>query len=321
MKISFVIPCYKSSNTILKVVEEIEKTVNEKIKCKYEIILVNDASPDDTYDTIKKIAEKNSNVTAVNLAKNSGQASATMCGFKFATGDYIVCGDDDGQTPFSETDKLFEKLKNDKLDVVCGKYVNRDQKSVVRNLGSKMNIKMSEIILDQPKNLYMSVFFISKKFVIDEILKYNNPYPYITGLLLRTTNKIGNVDVEQRQRKYGESGYSFRKLISLWMNGFTTFSIKPLRLSSFIGFLCAILGFVFGIVTIIHKLVVVNVSVGWSSIVSILLFIGGIIMLMLGLIGEYIGRIYISINNSPQYVIKEKYNCGEKIGENEDEKE
>lgn len=311
MKISFVIPCYKSSKTIENVVLEIEKVMKEEIKYDYEIILVNDASPDNTYNVIKELAQKNEHIISVNLAKNSGQASATMCGFKFATGDYIVCGDDDGQTPFSEVNKLKEKLEKEKFDVVCGKYINRDQKSFIRNFGSKVNIKMSEFILDQPKDLYMSVFFIARRFVIDEMLKYTNPYPYISGLLLRTTRNIGNVEVEQRDRNYGKSGYSLKKLLSLWMNGFTTFSIKPLRISSFIGFLCSILGFIFGIITIIRKLIGLNISIGWSSIISVLLFIGGIIMLMLGMIGEYIGRIYISINNSPQYVVKEMFSTKE----------
>lgn len=314
MKISFVIPCYKSANTIKDVVDEIKETVQNKIKCDYEIILVNDASPDNTYSILKEIVKQDKKIKAINLSKNSGQASATMCGFKYATGDYIVCGDDDGQTPFCELDKFKEKLESENYDVICGKYINRNQKSFFRNLGSKINIKMSEMILNQPKNLYMSVFFIARKFVIDEILNYQNPYPYITGLLLRTTNNIGNIEVEQRDREYGKSGYSLKKLLSLWMNGFTTFSIKPLRISSFLGFVCSFIGFIFGIITIIRKFLVSNISVGWSSIICVQLIMGGMILLVLGMIGEYLGRIYISINKSPQYVIKETINIknGEK---------
>lgn len=315
MKISFVIPCYKSVKTIKNVVLEIEE-VSNKIKCDYEIILVNDASPDDTYKTLKDLAKSNNHILAVNLAKNSGQASATMCGLRFATGDYIVCGDDDGQTPFCEVNKLLQELEDKRYDVVCGKYVDRDQKNAFRNLGTILNIKMSELILDQPKNLYMSAFFIARKFVIDEIVKYNNPYPYITGLLLRTTNKIGNVEVKQRDREYGNSGYSLKKLISLWMNGFTTFSVKPLRMSTLLGIIMAILGFSYGILVIIQKLFIKELILpGYSSLMAVLLFIGGVIMIMLGLIGEYIGRIYICINNSPQYVIKEKYNQSEEENE------
>lgn len=307
MKVSFVIPCYRSSKTIKNVLDEIEKTI-QKTKFDYEIILVNDASPDNTYEVLKEIASKNKRVKAINLAKNSGQASATMCGFSFATGDYIVCGDDDGQTPFCRTNELIDKLEKENFDVVCGKYINRDQKSAVRNLGSKLSIKMAEAVLEQPKGLYMSAFFVARKFVVQEMLKYNNPYPYIIGLLLRTTKNIGNVEVQQRDRQEGKSGYSLKKLFLLWMNGFTTFSIKPLRISSFIGFACSAIGFIFGIAAIIRKLVDPNVAVGWTGLISIILFIGGIIMLMLGMIGEYVGRIYISINNSPQYVIKETTN-------------
>lgn len=308
MKISFVIPCYKSTNTIGKVVEEIKANVKEKIKCDYEIILVNDASPDDTFLTLKSLAEKDKKIKAINLAKNSGQASATMCGFKYATGDFIAVGDDDMQTPFNMTDKLLDELLDKNYDVVCGKYINRDQKSAVRNLGSKLSIKMSEMVLEQPKDLYMSAFLVARRFIVEEMLRYQNPYPYIIGLLLRTTRNIGNVEVEQRDRGYGNSGYNLKKLISLWMNGFTTFSIKPLRISSFLGFVCSALGFIYGIITIIRKFTVPNIVLGWSGLASILLFIGGIIMLMLGMIGEYIGRIYISINNSPQYVVKETVN-------------
>ena len=306
MKISYVIPCYRSADTISNVLEEIKEVMTKEVKCDYEVILVNDASPDNTYEVLKEIAQKDNHVTAVNLAKNSGQASATMCGFKFATGDYIVCGDDDGQTPFIEINKLKNKLENENFYVVCGKYINRDQKNIIRNIGSKVNIKMSEIILNQPKDLYMSVFFIAKKFVIDEILKYKNPYPYITGLLLRTTSNIGNVEVEQRDRTVGKSGYTIKKLLSLWMNGFTAFSIKPLRISTVIGFIIATIGFLFGVFIVLRKLFGLTViAQGYSSTMAVLLFIGGIIMLMIGMIGEYIGRIYISINNSPQYVIKE----------------
>lgn len=306
MKMSFIIPCYKSANTIKMVISEIEEVIKKEIKCDYEIILVNDASPDDTYDVIKKIAKENIHVIAINLAKNSGQANATMCGFKYATGDYIVCGDDDGQTPFKEISKLKSKLENEDFDVVCGKYVNRNQKNFMRNLGSKINIKMSEIILNQPKELYMSVFFIAKKFVIDEIVKYKNPYPYITGLLLRTTSNIGNVEIQQRDRTVGKSGYTMKKLISLWMNGFTAFSIKPLRIATIIGFCTAMIGFLYGMYTVFRKVFgVTEILQGYSSIMAVILFIGGIIMLSIGMIGEYIGRIYISINDSPQYVIKE----------------
>lgn len=309
MKISFVIPCYNSEKTIENVVNEIKETINHDLLCDYEIVLVNDSSDDQTFSVIKKLAMGDNNIIAVNLARNFGQAGATMCGFNIASGDYVVCGDDDGQTPFNEIKKLKDSLDDNNYDVVCGKYINRDQKSHLRNLGSKFNILMSRALLGQPKDLYLSVFFIAKKFVIDEIVKYKNPYPYVTGLLLRTTKNIGNVDVTQRDREIGESGYTMRKLLSLWINGFTAFSVKPLRFSIVVGTIVAIIGFVFGLITIIRKIIDPSVVLaGYSSLMAVLLFVGGLIMMILGMVGEYIGRIYISMNNSPQYVIKETIN-------------
>ena len=151
-----------------------------------------------------------------------------------------------------------------------------------------------------------SSYYIARKFVIDELIKYENPYPYMGGLHLRVTRNMGFVFVQHRDRMEGTSGYSFKGLVNLWLNGFTAFSVKPLRLGSYAGFFFAFLGFVYAIITIIRKVFVTpNMEAGWSSIISIVLIIGGVIMVMLGLIGEYVGRIYICINNSPQYVIKE----------------
>ena len=147
-----------------------------------------------------------------------------------------------------------------------------------------------------------------KRYLCDQINNYNNPYPYIDGLVSQATNSIAYVPMEERNRISGKTGYNLKKLISLWLNGFTAFSIIPLRVSSFVGILCAFIGFLFGVITVIRKLIVPDIQVGWTSTISILLFVGGLIMLMLGIIGEYIGRIYISINNAPQYVVKQTIN-------------
>ena len=167
---------------------------------------------------------------------------------------------------------------------------------------------MTEFIINRPKDMEFTNFMILRSYIVDEIIKYKNPYPFFTGLILRTTKDIINVDMEERERISGSSTFTFGKMLGMWVNGLTAFSIKPLRISSLVGVICAVIGFIFGLVTIIRKLVLSNISVGWSSTISIMLFIGGLIMLMLGMIGEYLGRIYISLNNSPQYVIKEKIN-------------
>lgn len=303
--LSFVIPCYRSQNTILKVVDEIERTVKTRDGYDYEIILVNDCSPDDVWSVIADLARRNSRVTAINLAKNFGQHSALLAGYNHCSGDYVISLDDDGQTPADELYKLVDKL-DEGFDVVYASYGEVHQ-NIIRRLGSNFAKAMSDYMFDikGDKN-HGSSYYIAKKFIIDEMIKYKNPYPYMGGLILRVTRNIGFVFVTHRDRMEGRSGYSFKGLVNLWLNGFTAFSVKPLRIGSYIGFLSSILGILYAIYIIIKKLFInPDLQTGWSSIISVIMIIGGIIMLMLGLIGEYIGRIYICINNSPQYVIKE----------------
>ena len=301
MKISFIIPCYCSSQTIVSVVKEIKETVIEGDE--YEIILINDASKDNTFEVIKQLCGDNSNIIGINFSKNFGQHAALMAGFRYATGDTIVCLDDDGQTPPSEVYKLLNAL-DEETDVVYAKYLKKKH-SKFRNIGSLLNAKMTEWLLNKPKGLYVSSYFATKSYIIREILKYNNPYPYVIGLILRTTDKIKNVEINHRERKNGNSGYTMKKLFVLWLNGFTAFSVRPLRIATGLGVFCAGIGFCYALYTILNKLFNPNVLIGWSSMMAAILIIGGMILFMLGMIGEYIGRIYISINNSPQYVIKD----------------
>lgn len=307
-KISFIIPCYRSGNTIHGVIEEIEGTIREKED--YEIILVNDSSPDNTYDEIKKLCSQDERIIGINFAKNFGQHAALMAGFRQASGDVVVCLDDDGQTPANEVYKLLDKL-DEGYDVVYAKYLDK-QHSLGRNIGSKLNQRMTESLLNKPKNLYISSYFAARKFVVHKMIEYENPYPYVIGLVLRATNNITNVEVKHRMREEGVSGYTLTKLIALWINGFTSFSVKPLRIASFSGMFFAMIGFIYMIYTVVHKIVNPIAPMGWSSIMAVLLFLGGVILLVLGMIGEYIGRIYICINNSPQYVIKEIIKDGQK---------
>ena len=307
--LSFVIPCYRSQNTILKVVDEIERTVKTRDGYDYEIILVNDCSPDNVWSVIADLAKRNSRVTAINLAKNFGQHSALLAGYNHCSGDYVISLDDDGQTPAERTFDLIDKL-DEGYDVVYARYYKLKE-TFWRRCGSWLSNKMAEILIEKPKGILGSSFYVMKSFVAKEMLKYTNSYPFVGGLVFRSTKSIANVYVEHRDRTDGESGYTFFKLLKLWMNGFTAFSVKPLRFSSLVGVICAIVGFVFGIITVIRKLLIPDISVGWSSTISIMLFIGGLIMLMLGMIGEYIGRIYISINNAPQYVVRNTININE----------
>ena len=303
--LSFVIPCYRSQNTILKVVDEIEATIKTREGYDYEIILVNDCSPDNVWSVIADLAERNSHVTGINLAKNFGQHSALLAGYNHCSGDYVISLDDDGQTPADALYKLVDKLEEG-YDVVFASYPKVHQ-NPIRRFGSKIAKIMTEFMFDIKGNdRQASSYYIARKFVIDEMTQYKNPYPYMAGLILRVTRNIEVVPVEHRDRLEGKSGYSFKGLVSLWLNGFTAFSVKPLRIGSYTGFFMAALGLIYALFIIIRKLFFYpDMEAGWSSLVSIIMIVGGTIMIMLGLIGEYIGRIYICINNSPQFVIKE----------------
>lgn len=304
--VSFVIPCYRSAETIGRVVAELDAAMREIPDYRYEIVLVNDSSPDDTFEMIRSLCAHRPDICGVNLARNFGQHAALMAGFRYTHGEVVVCLDDDGQTPADEVYKLLARIEEG-YDVVYAKYTHK-QHSGFRNFGSKVNEIMTRIMLGKPKELYLSSYFAARRFVVDEILRYSNPYPYVIGLILRTTKNIANVEVTHREREAGVSGYTLGKLLGLWFNGFTAFSIKPLRIATAMGCMTACAGFLYGIYTVIKKFVNPNVPIGFSAMMAALVFIGGMIMLMLGLIGEYIGRIYISLNNSPQYVIRECIN-------------
>ena len=303
-KISFVIPCYNSAKTIEGVVEEIRETMENLEQYIYEVVLVNDCSPDETFQVIRKICQSQSHIYGLDLAKNFGQHGALMAGFHQVSGDIIVCLDDDGQTPASEVGKLLQKIEQGD-DVVYASYAHKKH-SLFRNFGTYMNEKMAEFLLGKPRELFVSSYFAARRFVIEEIMKYENAYPYVIGLVLRTTKRISNVEVDHRERQIGQSGYNFKKLLALWFNGFTAFSTKPLRIATISGSLFALVGFAYGIYTVIKKFLVPQVPIGFSSLMSALMFIGGMVLLMMGLIGEYIGRMYICMNNAPQFVVREK---------------
>ncbi len=304
--ISFVIPCYRSAKTVGSVVTEIEKACESipQAAAGYEIILVNDGSGDDTWAIISELAKRDPAVAAIDLARNFGQHGALMAGLSRTKGDVVVCLDDDGQTPADEAGKLIDALEGG-ADVAYARYANK-QHSAFRNFGSMVNEAMAGIMLGKPASLTVSSYFAAKRFVIDEVLRYEGAYPYLIGLVLRTSDRIVNVDVTHRKREVGVSGYTFGKLVALWMNGFTAFSIKPLRVATVTGTVFALLGFLYGIYTIIKKFVIPDVPVGFSALMSAVMFIGGMMMLMLGLIGEYLGRLYITQNNSPQYIVREE---------------
>jgi len=303
-KLSFVIPCYGSERTIAQVIQEIVSTVKQEDD--YEIICVNDSSPDHVLEVLEELASALEQLKVISFTKNFGQHNALMAGYRQANGDIIISLDDDGQTPATECYKLIDALGDD-LDVIFARYPEQKQ-SLYRRIGSSFASMMGQMMMGSPKELYGSSFFACKRLIVDEITRYENPYTFIAGLIFRSTDKLGNVDITHNERAYGKSGYSFKKLVSLWLNGFTSFSVKPLRVASVVGFAIAAIGFIFGVYTIINRLLHPDMAQGYSSLMAVILFIGGMLMVMLGLLGEYVGRIFISLNKAPQYVIRETVN-------------
>jgi len=312
--ISCVIPCYGSRDTIINVVDNLRCEFYSRKDYQYELVLVNDASPDNLLDILIELTKTDSNIKVVDLSRNFGQHSAIMAGINNAIGDIFVFLDDDGQTPPSQIWKLIDAL-DDSCDVVYGRYEIKHH-SLLRNFGSSINDFMARLLIDKPKKLSLSSYFACKSFVVSELTMYKGCFPYLAGLVLRTTKRIKNVTVEHKVREHGVSGYNFRKLLTLWLNGFTAFSIKPLRIATVMGMIVASFGFFYGLFIIGRSLFFVSEApMGWNSLMAVLLLIGGMIMIMLGMIGEYIGRIYMNINNSPLFVIRERYGFdGVKVG-------
>ena len=288
-KLSFVIPCYCSEHTITRVVEDIRATLKKRPGYDYEIILVSDHSPDKVFQIIKDLAAQDKRIKGIELVKNFGQHSALMAGYRQCTGEIMISLDDDGQAPAENLFGLVDKLEEG-YDVVFAEYAKRKQ-NIFRRFGSLANALMTEVVIGKPHSLQANSYYAMKRYIMLEIIRYENSYPYIGGLIFRSTQNIANVLVSQRKRIDGKSGYSLKKLLSLWMNGFTAFSIKPLRISTCMGALTSFCSICFGIHVIINKIFHPEIQVGYSSLMAVFLFIGGMVMLMRGMIGEYIGRI------------------------------
>lgn len=305
LKLSIVIPVYNSENTIKQTVEKTVEVMEKYDRASdYEIILVNDGSHDKSDIICEKLAESE-HVCYINFTKNFGQHHALLCGFKQATGDITVKVDDDLQILPDEIPTMVEALIKKDADVAFGKYTNKKH-SPFRNWGSSVNNLMAKVLLNKPKGILVSSFYIMRDYVVDNIVKYTNPYPYIAGLIFKVTDNIINVEVKHAERSEGKSNYTINKLLKLWLNGFVNFSVKPLRVATVFGLVLSLIGFVFLIVLIIQRAINSDVQLGWTSIMAVVVFFGGVQLMSIGLLGEYIGRIFISINKFPQYVIKGK---------------
>lgn len=304
MKYSVIIPCYKSSRSIRDVIELTMEQFKKLNIDSYEFVAVDDCSPDggETVRELRRLADEYECVTEVELAKNSGQHNAVMAGLNYADGDAFIAMDDDLQTHPSQLPLLIEEF-NKGYDIVYGVYDNKKH-SAFRNFGSWVNHMSVRILIGKPKDMKTSSFWIIRRFVRDYVVQYKSQYTYLQGLFLRTTRNISSVQVEHFKRAYGKSGYTFKKLVGLWSN-VMGFSIVPLRLARNFGAFVALLGIIGAVIVFVRKLLMPQTAMGWSSVMVAIFFFSGIIMLFLGIIGEYIGRMFLGMSNNPQYVVRQ----------------
>lgn len=314
--ISVTIPCYRSAKTLPFVVGKIREAFEKREGYDYQIILANDGSPDDTFEVIKKLCEEDKRIIGVNLSRNYGQAIAKYAALSYAEGEIVVCMDDDGQHPAEKLFELVDKVLEG-YDVVYAKFP-RKKAPILKRFTSWIHTQIMCYTIKKPKDLQLSSFYAISRLVADELKKYKSPYPATLAYMMHITTKIINVTIEHQERLAGKSGYNFLKRFNVWLDSFVSFSVVPLRFASFIGFIVAVLGFISGLGLIIQKIVNPSIAMGYTSTMSAILFVGGMIMIMLGLLGEYVGRMFIVMADAPQFVVRETIN--KKVTDNEENK-
>ena len=307
MIVSVVIPCYRSELTIRTVVGEIKDTVSEREGWDYQIVLVNDCSPDNTFSVIKELCSEDRKIIGVDMSRNFGQETAIVAGLGYASGDAVVVMDDDGQHPTKEMWKLIDKMQEG-YDIVYAAFPHKHH-SWFKRFTSDLHGVINEWIGCKPKGIILSSFWCLSPFCAKELSKYHSPFTSRGGYLMRITQKFANVEIdEHRDRLAGSSGYNLKKMLELWFSNFTNFSIVPIRAMAKLGWIIAAMGFLFGIYLVIRKLFDPSVAIGYTSIMSVILFIGGIIIAMIGFIGEYIGRTYMTVSGMPQFIVRQSIN-------------
>lgn len=304
IELSIIVPVYRSEKSIPALVAEIDKAIGGKFSL--ELILVNDCSPDNSWEVAKRISQDVPWVRAMNLRKNVGQHMAIFAGLRECRGKIIVTMDDDLQHSPSDIPTLIEALGSE-YDICYGAF--RDRKHATwKQLGSKFNDLAATWLLGKPKGLYLSPFKAMTCGLRDEVVKFKGPAIYLDGLLLSCTSRIVTCSVSHHARSEGVSGYSLRKLISLWLKMATSFSIAPLRLASLLGLICSAAGFIAAAAIIAQKLINPSIAVGWSSLIVAILLMGGVQLVALGAIGEYAGRILLNFTTPAQYSVAEHSN-------------
>ncbi len=302
IELSFVIPVYNGSRTISGVVERIDEFYSD---IDFEIILVNDGSPDDSEQTcLALVGRYPKTVRFLQLARNFGEHNAVLAGLNSASGAYVAVLDDDGQNPPEEVQKMYREIRDKGFDVVFGRYRVKHHRRF-RNLGSWFNDRVAKLLLGKPAGLYLSSFKVMNRFIVGEITKYTGAFPYIDGLILRTTRNLGQVEVEHREREESTSNYTLAKLFFLWLNMFMNFSIAPLRIAALVGLLTSLTSVFLMVGIVIDKLYInPEVTIGLPTVLVFIVFFAGVQLVILGMIGEYLGRLFLDHSKRPQFVVR-----------------
>jgi glycosyltransferase involved in cell wall biosynthesis len=296
--ISIVVPVYNSENCLEQLNHQISLALQDT---KYELILVNDKSGDKSWDKIVALSQVNGRIKGVSLKKNSGQDNAIMAGLSQSAGEFVVIMDDDLQHSPSDIFKLYEKCKEG-YDICYSYFANKKQ-SLWKNAGSFLNGYLAELFLRKPRKLYLSPFKILHRSLVREIIQYRGPFPYIDGIILSITSNIGQIELVHHKRHTGGGNYNFFRSVSVFLRHITGYSLYPLRLATVVGILSAGLSFLLGALFLIDYLTNDVHVEGWITLVLLIVFFNGLILMCVGLIGEYIGRIYLTVTAKPQYII------------------
>lgn len=303
MLISIAIPCYKSSKTIFEVVRNIDTVFKQHPEYDYEVILVNDGSPDNTFEVIHRICRDNPKVTGVNLSKNFGQSAAKMAAIPFVKGDVLVYMDDDGQHPEDGIFRLIEKVEEG-YDIVYAHFAHKKH-SLFKKITSSLHNWILYKIGSKPKDVQLSSFFALSSFSIQTMKNSECPVIAVAAYLRKLTNKITNVEMSHRSRMAGKSGYSLKRLFDLWTKAITSFNITLLRISMNMGILCGTLGVIGAVVVFVRKLLHPNIAVGYASMMVVMLLLFSILMFLIGIMGEYIGKMYLILCKLPPYKVRD----------------
>ena len=307
MKVSVVIPCYRSEATIAKVVTMTRQVLVDG-GYDYEFVLVNDGSPDGTFAQIRALAEADPRVKGIDLVRNFGQHGAIMAGLHHTTGQLVLLMDDDMQTHPSQVMRLLDKVYEG-WDVVFADYGDEGLKeSWFRRAGSRFAEWTSRTLTGSPKDVYATSFFVMRDYVRDHMISYTGPYPYIEGLVFRATKSVTSVPVKHFDREVGTSGYTLKALVRLW-SSILGLSVVPLRLAAALGGVLALVGLVWAIAIVVERLCGVVTMDGWSSIMATQLLLFGVVLVFLGLIGEYLGRLSLTVGAQPQFEVRSALNC------------